>query len=268
MNNKKLYSKIAMDGLIVHNPTLRLVLGTCPTLALSASAMNGIGMGLAVTFILICSNVLISLLRKIIPAEVRIPAFVLIIATFVTIVRMVLEKFIPSLYSAMGVYLPLIVVNCVILGRAESFASKNKVLASACDGLFNGLGFAVALTAIGIVREVLGNGSIFGAELWNFKIQFFTSPAGAFFVYGIFIAVFNFCYDKIYDKKRQKQFLNNPDMLPVGFEEYQVPTADNVEEPQKKSIFGCGFDCAKCSDSLRPKNCASKTNQENKEDNK
>ena len=206
MDMKK-FKKIASDGVITNNPTLRLVLGTCPTLALSTAAMNGIGMGLAVTFILICSNTLISLLRKIIPNAVRIPAFVLIIATFVTIVRMVMEKFIPSLYSSLGIYLPLIVVNCIILGRAESFASKNPVLDSACDGLFTGLGFTLALTAISIVREVLGSGAIFGLTLWDFKIEFFTSPAGAFFVYAIFIAAFNAIYSAVENVNRQKAFL-------------------------------------------------------------
>lgn len=202
----KRFKTIAFDGLLKNNPTLRLVLGTCPTLALSTAAFNGIGMGLAVTFILICSNVLISLLRKTIPNAVRIPAFVIIIATFVTIVRMVLDKFIPSLYDSMGVYLPLIVVNCIILGRAESFASKNKVLDSACDGLFTGLGFTCALTLIGAVREILGAGAIFGVHLWDFKIEFFTSSAGAFFVYGLAIAIFNAVYSKIENVRRSKTF--------------------------------------------------------------
>lgn len=199
MDGKKI-KNIALDGLLKNNPTFRLVLGTCPTLALTTAAMNGIGMGLAVTFILICSNVIISLLRKVIPSAVRIPAFVLIIATFVTLTRMLLDKAIPSLYEAMGVYLPLIVVNCIILGRAESFASKNPVGYAALDGLFTGLGFTFALTFMGVVREVLGSGSIFGAHLWDFKIEFFTSSAGSFFVYGIFIALFNGVYSKIESK--------------------------------------------------------------------
>ncbi len=201
MEGKKI-KNIALDGLLRNNPTFRLVLGTCPTLALTTAAMNGIGMGLAVTFILICSNAIISLLRKVIPSAVRIPAFVLIIATFVTVVRMLLDKFVPSLYESMGVYLPLIVVNCIILGRAESFASKNPVGYAALDGLFTGLGFTFALTLMGIFREVLGSGSIFGAHLWDFKIEFFTSSAGAFFVYGMFIAAFNGIYTKIDSKLR------------------------------------------------------------------
>jgi len=199
MDVKKI-KNVTLDGLLRNNPTFRLVLGTCPTLALTTAAMNGIGMGLAVTFILICSNVIISLLRKVIPSAVRIPAYVLIIATFVTLVRMLLDKLIPSLYEAMGVYLPLIVVNCIILGRAESFASKNPVGYAALDGLSTGLGFTFALTFMGIFREVLGSGSIFGAHLWDFKIEFFTSAAGAFFVYGIFIALFNGIYAKVESK--------------------------------------------------------------------
>ena len=213
------FKGIALDGLLRNNPTLRLVLGTCPTLALSTTAMNGIGMGLAVTFILICSNTLISLLRKVIPNAVRIPSFVLIIATFVTVVRMVMEKFIPDLYESLGVYLPLIVVNCVILGRAEAFASKNPVLDSAADGLFTGLGFTWALTLLGVIREVLGSGSIFGMELWSFRIEFFTSAAGAFFTYGVMIALFNALFAKIDNVKKRKEFYAKyPDAQPQKHE--------------------------------------------------
>lgn len=213
------FKGIALDGLLRNNPTLRLVLGTCPTLALSTTAMNGIGMGLAVTFILICSNTLISLLRKVIPNAVRIPSFVLIIATFVTVVRMVMEKFIPDLYESLGVYLPLIVVNCVILGRAEAFASKNPVLDSAADGLFTGLGFTWALTLLGVIREVLGSGSIFGMELWSFRIEFFTSAAGAFFTYGVMIALFNALFAKIDNVKKRKEFYATyPDAQPQKHE--------------------------------------------------
>lgn len=205
--SSKRFREIAVDGVLKNNPTLRLVLGTCPTLALSTSAINGVGMGAAVIFILTFSNMIISLLRKIIPNEVRIPAYILIIATFVTIVRMLLEKYVPSLYESMGVYLPLIVVNCIILGRAESFASKNPVLESAADGLFTGIGFALAITLMGVVREILGAGSVFGLHLWDFKIEFFTSAAGAFFVYGMFIAIFNGVYSNIENKKRQREFM-------------------------------------------------------------
>lgn len=196
------FKKIAKDGLITSNPTLKLVLGTCPTLALTTMAINGIYMGLAVTFVLICSNVIISALRKVIPNEVRIPAFVLIIATFVTIVRLVLDYALPDLYETLGLYLPLIVVNCIILARAESFASKNGVVASACDGLFMGLGFTCALTLMGAFREILGSGKIFGFKLWNFSIDFFSSSAGAFFTFALFIAVFSMISEKIH--KNQK----------------------------------------------------------------
>ena len=210
------FKKIAVDGIITNNPTLKLVLGTCPTLALTTMAMNGIGMGAAVTFVLICSNVLISLLRKIIPNQVRIPAFVLIIATFVTIVRLVLDSLLPDLYESLGLYLPLIVVNCIILARAESFASKNGVIASAADGLFMGIGFTLALTLMGAFREILGSGAILGIKLWDFQIGFFASSAGAFFTYGLFIAIFAFVSSLIAKskKKRQAQLSINQSITP------------------------------------------------------
>lgn len=210
--------KILFDGVIAGNPTFRLVLGTCSTLALTTSAINGIGMGLTVTVVLIFSNLIISLLRKVIPDEVRIPAFVLIIATFVTLVRMVLEKFVPDLYDAMGVFLPLIVVNCLILGRAEAFASKNDALSSALDGFANGIGFTLALTLMGMIRELLGNGSFFGMQLWSFKIGFFTNAAGAFFVYGICIAIFNAIFDKFAEKKSVKNLISRDELLGQGRE--------------------------------------------------
>ena len=196
--------KIATDGVITNNPTLKLVLGTCPTLALTTMAMNGLGMGAAVTFVLICSNVFISLLRKIIPTQVRIPAFVLIIATFVSIVRLLLDKFLPDIYESLGLYLPLIVVNCIILARAESFASKNGPLYSALDGLFMGIGFTLSLTLMGAFREILGAGAIFGITLWDFKIDFFATSAGAFFTYAIFIAVFSLLSSVISKNKKNK----------------------------------------------------------------
>ena len=202
------FKKIASDGLIFSNPTLRLVLGTCPTLALTTAASNGIGMGLAVTFVLICANVIISLLKNVIPNTVRIPAFILIIATFVTVVKLVMDKFLPDLYSSLGVYLPLIVVNCIILGRAESFAFKNPVFDSALDGLFMGLGFTLAMTLMGGVREILSSGSIFGISIWNgnaFSIGFFGSSAGAFLTYGLFIATFNYVVNKVQKKLAQKE---------------------------------------------------------------
>ncbi len=207
------FKKIATDGLITNNPTLKLVLGTCPTLALTTMAMNGIGMGAAVTFVLICSNILVSLLRKVIPSKVRIPAFVLIIATFVTIVRLLLDKLLPDIYESLGLYLPLIVVNCIILARAESFASKNGVLASATDGLFMGLGFTLSLTLMGAVREILGSGAIFGIKLWDFQIGFFAQSSGAFFTYGVFIALFAFASNLISNIQKRlsaKKAVNSP----------------------------------------------------------
>ena len=208
------FKKIAKDGVISSNPTLKLVLGTCPTLALTTAAMNGIGMGLAVTFVLICSNVIISLLRRAIPKQVRIPAFILIIATFVTIVRLALDYFLPDIYESLGLYLPLIVVNCIILARAESFASKNGALSSAADGLFMGVGFTLALTLMGAVREILGAGAIFGHKLWDFSIGFFSSSAGAFFTYAVFIAVFDLITDKAAEKaKRKKSKTLNDDFI-------------------------------------------------------
>jgi electron transport complex protein RnfE len=203
------FKKIATDGILTNNPSLKLVLGTCPTLALTTMAMNGIGMGAAVTFVLICSNVLISILRKVIPNQVRIPAFVLIIATFVTIVRLLLDKLLPDIYDSLGLYLPLIVVNCIILARAESFASKNPVLASAADGLFMGLGFTLALTLMGAVREILGSGMIFGIKLWDFQIGFFAQSAGAFFTYAVFIALFSLISNTIEKKKKQKSAIKS-----------------------------------------------------------
>ena len=193
---------IALDGVVRQNPTFRLVLGTCPTLALTTAAFNGIGMGLSVTF------VFVSLLRKIIPDKVRIPAFVLIIATFVTVVQMVLKKFMPDLYDSLGVFLPLIVVNCIILARAESFASHNKVGYSALDGLFMGLGFTAALTLMGAFREILGNGTFFGIKLWDFQIAFFSSAAGAFLTFGLFILIFNVIYNAANNRAKHKHALH------------------------------------------------------------
>ncbi|MEG1527572.1 MAG: electron transport complex subunit E [Clostridia bacterium] len=195
--------ELALNGLVRQNPGFKLLLGLCSILALSDKAINGLGMGLSVTFVLICSNTFISLLRNVIPSKVRIPVFVLIIATFVTVVKMVLVYFasksavVNSIYEAMGIYIPLIVVNCVILARAEAYASHNSVGASALDGLFMGLGYMLALTFIGIVRELIGSGSFFGIKLWNFGIEFFVTPAGAFLTYGLLIALFNFVYSKI-----------------------------------------------------------------------
>ena len=209
---------VMLDGLIRQNPVLKLVLGTCPTLALTTAAMNGVGMGLAVTFVLICSNVIISLLRNVIPNKVRIPAFILISATFVTIIRMVLYKFLPAIASSMGTYLPLIVVNCLILGRAEAFASKNAPLISAVDGLAMGLGFMVSLTLMGAFREILGMGAIFGIQLWSFKIEFFSQSSGALFTFALFIAVFVGISNAISNRKAKKMIIetNTQEMVEGG----------------------------------------------------
>lgn len=153
------------NGLIKENPTFVLMLGMCPTLAVTTSAINGVGMGLSTTVVLVLSNMLISMLRKIIPDSVRMPAFIVVVASFVTIVQFLLEGFVPSLYDALGLYIPLIVVNCIILGRAESYASKNPVLPSIFDGIGMGLGFTVGLTCIGVVREIIGAGQAFGYQL-------------------------------------------------------------------------------------------------------
>lgn len=202
------FKQIALDGVIRQNPTFRLVLGTCPTLALTVGASACLGMGAAVTFVLVCSNIIISLLRNIIPDKVRIPCFIVIIATFVTVVRMAMSAYLPDLYDSLGVYLPLIVVNCIILGRAESFASQNPVGESALDGLFMGIGFTLALTTMGVVREIFGKASVFGVELWDpevFSIRFFSSAAGAFLTYGTFIAIFTLCYNAVERKNVLKQ---------------------------------------------------------------
>ncbi len=179
-------------GIILDNPTFVQVIGMCPTLAVTTSAINGIGMGLATTAVLACSNLVISLLRKIIPSNVRIPAFVVVIASFVTMVELILKAYVPVLYKALGLFIPLIVVNCIILARAEAYASKNKPLPSFLDGIGMGLGFTASLTCIGIVREVLGSGSIFGLNImpsfYNPAIIMILAP-GAFFTLGIIMAI-------------------------------------------------------------------------------
>ncbi|MGX8709963.1 MAG: electron transport complex subunit RsxE [bacterium] len=181
-------------GIIKENPVLRLVLGTCATLALSTSASNAIGMGLATTFVLVGSNTVISLLRRIIPDKVRIPCYITLIAGFVTIVQMLIEAYSPSLKAALGIYLPLIVVNCIILGRAEMFANKNKVLPSVLDALGMGVGFTATLLVMGIIRELLGAGTVFGFPItagFVSPIIIFLLPPGGFFVFGMMIALAN-----------------------------------------------------------------------------
>ena len=178
-------------GIVKENPVLCLVLGTCPTLAVTTSASNAIGMGIAATAVLVCSNAVISLLRKVIPDKVRIPAYITIIAGFVTVVQMIVKAFSPAINDALGIYLPLIVVNCIILGRAEMYASKNPVLPSILDGLGMGVGFTAALLCMGIIRELLGSGSVFGLQILPFKILIFILPPGGFFVFGILIMIAN-----------------------------------------------------------------------------
>lgn len=186
--------KIIKNGLIDENPVLVQVIGMCPTLAVTTSAINGLGMGLSTTAVLVCSNIVISMMRKVIPSKIRIPAFIVVIATFVTMVGMLLKAYIPTLDAALGLFIPLIVVNCVILARAESFASKNSPIASAFDGLGMGLGFSLALTLLGAVREMLGAGSIFGMSIFGANYQpalLFILPPGAFLTLGFLMAGFN-----------------------------------------------------------------------------
>ena len=190
MANNKL--SIVTNGLIKENPVLRLVLGTCPTLAVTTAVSNALGMGAAATAVLICSNVVISALRKIIPDKVHLPCYITIIATFVTLVQMVVKAFAPALDTALGVYLPLIVVNCIILGRAEMFACKNNVVDSALDGVGMGLGFTLALTMMASIREIIGNGSWLGITIVPESIDRFTlmtSAPGGFFTFGLLMAV-------------------------------------------------------------------------------
>lgn len=191
MKNK--YIERLYYGIIKENPTFVLMLGMCPTLAITTSAINGVGMGLSTTVVLIFSNLIISAMRNIIPDRVRIPAYIVIVATLVTIVELLLQAYVPGLYSALGIYIPLIVVNCIILGRAESYASKNGVLVSTFDGIGMGLGFTIALTCIGVVREFLGAGAIFGRTIIpvDFHISIFVLAPGAFFVLSILTALQN-----------------------------------------------------------------------------
>ena len=194
MAEKKSLTKEFSKGLIKENPVLRLVLGTCPTLATSTSVESAIGMGLAATVVLVCSNIVISAMRKVIPSKVRIPAYIVIIAGFVTLVQMLVKAFLPQIDEMLGVYLPLIVVNCIILGRAEAFASKNTVLYSAVDGVGMGVGFTAALLLMGGIRELLGAGSIAGFTVFPEAIPpmtIFVLAPGGFFVFGILIALAN-----------------------------------------------------------------------------
>lgn len=228
-----------LNGLLKENPTFVLMLGMCPTLAVTTSAMNGLGMGLTTTVVLALSNAMISLLRNIIPDKVRIPAFIVVIASFVTIVELLLEGFIPSLYDALGIYIPLIVVNCIILGRAESYASKNPVIPSFFDGVGMGFGFAMALTIIGGIREILGAGEIFGYHIMPASfvpVSIFVLAPGAFFVLAVLTAIQN--YIKIQGEKKGKDM--------------------------SKIQSGCNCDCMNCGDM----GCSKRTQEEVKDESK
>ena len=189
MKNKALNT--VLNGILRENPVFALVLGMCPTLATTTSAINGMSMGLATTFVLICSNVVISLLKNLIADKVRIPAFIVVIATFVTMVQLLMQAYLPAIYEVLGLFIPLIVVNCIVLGRAEAFAAKNTVGLSALDGLGMGLGFSLALTLIGAVRELLGTGSLFGMNLYSetYGMLIFVLAPGAFIVLGYLMAL-------------------------------------------------------------------------------
>lgn len=189
-------------GLIKDNPIFVQLLGMCPTLAVTISAKNAIGMGLATTAVLTGSNIVISLIKKFIPSDVRIPAYVVVISTFVTIVSMLMEAFIPELFTALGLFIPLIVVNCIILARAESFASKHSVGDSMLDGLGMGLGFTLALFILGAVREFLGKGSIFGFQVFENSAKMLVAPAGAFLVLGLLLALYNYVKTPKHAKRR------------------------------------------------------------------
>lgn len=228
-----------INGLIKENPTFVLMLGMCPTLAVTTSAMNGLGMGLTTMVVLALSNAFISLLRNIIPDKVRIPAFIVIIASFVTMVELLLEGFIPALYDALGIYIPLIVVNCIILGRAESYASKNPVIPSLFDGIGMGLGFSFALTCIGAVRELIGAGTLFGMNIMPesyVPCSIFIMAPGAFFVLAALTAIQNKI--KLAGEKKGKDM--------------------------SKIQSGCGNDCLNCSDTGCTKRFYDEKAQKNK----
>ncbi|MDO4571822.1 MAG: electron transport complex subunit E [Clostridia bacterium] len=204
MEKKTSLSGVFLNGILNENPTFRLVLGTCPTMAVTTSAVNGIGMGAAATFVLIGSNLVISLLRNFIPDKIRIPSFIVVICTFVTIVQMVMQAFVPSLYESLGLFIPLIVVNCIILARAEAFASKNSVLRSAVDGLGMGVGFTLAITIMGCIRELIGNGTIFGLSVFGASFEpmlLLILPAGGFIVYGLLIGLVNLITERIAQRR-------------------------------------------------------------------
>ncbi|MBQ6156509.1 MAG: electron transport complex subunit E [Bacteroidales bacterium] len=204
MSNSKL--NILTKGFFKENPTLILVLGCCPTLAVTTSVTNALGMGAATTFVLLMSNMLISALKNVIPDKVRIPSYIVIIATFVSMIDLLIQGFLPSLSASLGVFIPLIVVNCIVLGRAEAFANKNTVFDSLLDGLGMGIGFTIALTLIGAIREILGSGSIMGFQFIpaEYHILIFVLAPGAFLVFGFVMAAVRFIVNKNEEKKKQK----------------------------------------------------------------
>ena len=206
-NQKKTFMSVLLNGLIWENPTFVLMLGMCPTLAITTSGMNGIGMGLAVTAVLIFSNLFISLLRNIIQDSVRIPAYIIIIASFVTMIDMLLKAFLPDLSQALGMFIPLIVVNCIIFARAESFAFKNPVLPSAFDGLGMGLGFTIAITVMGAIRELIGSGTVFGMQVFGASYEpmlLLVLPTGGFLVFGLMLASINIITGKFEARRAKK----------------------------------------------------------------
>ena len=208
MSEKKSLGTVLFNGIITENPTFRLVLGTCPTLAVTTSALNGLGMGAAATFVLVCSNLAISLLRKFIPDQVRIPAFIVVICTFVTMVQLLMQAFLPALNESLGIFIPLIVVNCIILARAEAFASKNPPLASVADGLGMGIGFTLALTLMGAIRELIGNGSVFGRNILGASYEpmlLIVLASGGFLTFGLLLGVFNLIVKKIEKNRVRKE---------------------------------------------------------------
>ncbi len=197
--------KIFLNGIVTENPPFRLVLGMCPTLAITTSVLNGLGMGLATTFVLVCSNFVISLIRNFVPSKVRIPAYIVVIATFVTIVQLLLEAFLPSLSQSLGLFIPLIVVNCIIFARAESFASKNPPLASMADGLGMGLGFTISLSIISAVRELIGSGTLLGFPVLGSNypgVLLFILAPGGYITLGLVMVAFNAVMKKIDGRRR------------------------------------------------------------------
>lgn len=195
---------VFINGIFNENPIFRLVLGVCPTLAATTSATNGLGMGLAATFVLLGSNIVISLLRNFIPDKVRIPAFIVVISTFVTIVQMLIQAFVPALYEALGLFIPLIVVNCIILARAEAFAARNPVFHAAADGLGMGMGFTAGLILIGSVRELLGNGTIFGTAVFGASFEpmlLAVMAPGGFIFFGLLLGIINAIVNRIGSRK-------------------------------------------------------------------